>query len=213
MQTNDARRWEAIDTFYLPQRAPLIVQTQDALYDAAADHLKRETPITYLEYGVASATSMRAMAARFGAPTSSFIGFDSFEGLPRPWLMHERGAFSTGGVLPYFGDPRVEFVRGWFQNTVPDRLKRLGQPANTTLVHYDCDLYSSTLFLLSTMWHYIPAYYFLMDDFIHEDATALYDFPRSYPVEIQFFAERSGGGGHPNQVFGHIRRVPFVLPD
>ena len=155
---------------------------------------------------------MREIAGCFRNPLARFIGFDSFTGLPEAWLMHDRGAFSTNGVLPHFGDNRVEFVPGWFQNTVPDRLKTLGRPQGPILVHYDADLYSSTLFLLTTLWHYIPEYYFMMDDFFWEDATALHDFSRSYPIDVEFFVERSGGGGHPNSVFGRLRRIPFVLP-
>ena len=210
-QTSDERRWAAINEFYIPRRPVDFVDSSLALYDFAAAHIGPDRPVTYLEFGVASATSMRAIASRFVHPDSRFIGFDSFIGLPEAWLMHERGAFSTNGVLPHFGDGRVEFVPGWFQNTVPDRLIALGRPDTPVLVHFDADLYSSTMFLMSTLWHYIPNYHFMMDDFIQEDATALHDFVRSYPVEVKFIAERSGGGGHPNQIFGSLRRVPFVL--
>ena len=51
-----------------------------------------------------------------------------------------------------------------------------------------------------------------MDDFIHEDAAALYDFGQSYPIEVEFFAQTAEGGGHPAQVFGRIRRIPYEPP-
>lgn len=210
-QVSNSRCGEAVKEFYLPRKAAAIVDGHLGLYDFAANHIGADTPITYLEFGVASGASMKAISKRFRHPSCSFVGFDSFLGLPEAWLMHERGAFSTDGRPPAIGDDRVEFVPGWFQNTVPSRLKSLGQPAAPVLIHYDADLYSSTSFLLSTMWHNLPDYYFMMDDFIHEDAAALYDFSRAYPVDVRFLAQTSGGGGNPDQVFGHIRRIRFSM--
>src|SRR4051794_18834378 len=42
-------------------------------------------PIDYLEFGVWEGASMRWWAARNTHPDSSFVGFDSFEGLPVNW--------------------------------------------------------------------------------------------------------------------------------
>ena len=212
-QVSDERRWDAVRQFYIPRKATDVVTDHAALYDYAARQLGPDLAIDYLEFGVAHGASIKAICERFRNPRSHFIGFDSFQGLPEAWLMHERGAFSTGGRLPHFGDNRVEFVAGWFQNTVPDRLKLFGTPSGTVFVHFDADIYASTLFLLTTLWHYIPEYYFMMDDFIHEDVVALHDFSRAYPVEVEFFAQTRGGGGNPDQVFGRLRRVSFELKD
>jgi hypothetical protein len=209
----DFRRWQAIGTIYTPNRPATILPAHQDLYEAAAAHIGADTPIRYLEFGVAHAKSMKAMAALFRHPDSRFHGYDSFVGLPEPWLMHDRGAFSTGGVLPNFGDSRVTFVPGWFQNTVPDHIAALPKTQAPVLIHYDADLYGSTLFLLSTVWHHVPDYFFLMDDFIHEDAVALHDFMRAYPVKVTFFAQTRGGGGNPDQVFGRITRTVFQPPD
>jgi hypothetical protein len=116
------------------------------------------------------------------------------------------GAFSMGGHLPDVGDPRVEFIAGWFQNTLGSFLAtgRVGAPC-PQLVHYDADLYSSTLFILSTLWHHLPEYYFIMDEFPFDEVVALRDFAHSYPVEIQFIAECHG------KMFGSMRRMPFSL--
>jgi hypothetical protein len=89
----------------------------------------------------------------------------------------------------------------------------IGEPGVPVLVHFDADLYCSTSFLLSTLWHRLPDYYFMMDDFIHEDVAALYDFSKAYPVKVEFFAQTRGGGGNPDQVFGRIRRIAFELPE
>src|SRR5947209_20118484 len=149
------------------------------LLELAIAHLGPETPVTLLEFGVAKGKSLAVMARRFVNERSRFIGFDSFEGLPEDWdVIHQKivkGTFSTGGAVPRIADSRVSFVRGWFQNTVSDFLKEFrSESAGTILVHYDADLYSSTLFLLTGIWHFLPAYYFIMDDFSHDEIIALH---------------------------------------
>lgn len=76
-------------------------------------------------------------------------------------------------------------------------------------MHYDADLYSSTLFVLSTLWHKIPEYYFIFDEFMSEEIVALHDFARAYPIEFEFLCQ-TNAGGYPTQVFGRLRRVSFV---
>ena len=86
-----------------------------------------------------------------GAERDYFL-FDSFEGLPEAWGHAAPKTFTTGGAIPAAADPRVSFVKGWFQNTLPDFLAatRLN-PDRPVLVHYDADLYTSTLFILTTL--------------------------------------------------------------
>jgi Macrocin-O-methyltransferase (TylF) len=199
----------------LPRRAPQVVLRHAELYDYAAAHLGRDSAIDLLEFGVAHGHTMRAFISRFLSPDARFAGFDSFVGLPEPWQMHDRGAFSARGMLPAIDDSRVQFIKGWFQDTVSGFLAARSQWRSSILVHFDADLYSSTLFLLTTLWHYVPEYYFIMDDFIHDEIIAMHDFSKTYPVEIEFFAQTTGGGSLPNpdQVFGRIKRTGFRLPD
>ena len=154
------------------------------------------------------------MAERFRNPNSRFIGFDSFEGLPEPWLHLAQGTFSTSGKPPATRDTRIEFVKGWFQNTLHSFLQNfMGAGDRTVLVHFDADLYSSDIFLLSSLWPVLPQYYFMMDDFIQDDAIALFEFSNAFPVDIEFYSQTRGGGPgpNPNQVFGLMRRVPFTV--
>jgi len=111
--------------------------------------------LDYLEFGVARGVSLRAWLALDDHPDSRFFGFDSFEGLPEDWdasprRVRRRGAFTQGGEPPTIDDPRVQFVKGWFQDTLPGFL------ATTTLrppvvVHHDGDLYSSALYGLTML--------------------------------------------------------------
>jgi O-methyltransferase len=213
----DVLRGEALELLYRPQPAPVIEDSKSRLYRFAGERIGQDAPILYLEFGVAHGDSMRAISALFTDQACRFVGFDSFVGLPEPWLMHDRGAFDNGGKAPAIDDPRVSFVTGWFQNTVPGFLRSMdnliansGQRLDV-LVHFDADLYSSTLFLLGTLWPAVREYWFLFDDFIQDDVVALRDFASAYPVEIEFLAQSRGGGDPPNpdHVFGRMRAVEF----
>src|ERR1700690_1576774 len=149
---------QAMRDFYVPRRAPLTLPAGDLnAYRNAVFQTIKNVPVTYLEFGVASGKSMLAMTERFRHPDSRFFGFDSFEGLPEDWsplptVSMKGGHFSRKGKLPAVDDRRVELVKGWFQNPLPPFLAtgRVGGPT-THLVHYDADLYSSTLFILTTL--------------------------------------------------------------
>jgi hypothetical protein len=214
MDLMTARRAEAFDKIYQPRRAPNRIQGQDhpALYDFAAKTIG-DAPIQYLEFGVFEGRSMQRMLERFRHPRATFAGFDSFRGLPEdwvlPWSTMEKGTFSTGGRLPNVDDPRVTFVRGWIQDTLPGYIGRLdGRPV---LVNFDADLYSVTLFVLATLWPVVPEYYFIFDEFIEHECLALHDFATAFPVDFQFLCATDGGDGTPNQVFGRIRRTTLAL--
>jgi Macrocin-O-methyltransferase (TylF) len=212
----------AIQEVYWCRPAPVIVdKAADQVsklvpfYTAVADRLGRDTPITYLEFGVAQGLSMRHISGLFSNPASRFHGFDSFVGLPEDWLMHKQGSFTNHGRPPITEDSRISFIKGWFQNTVPKFLEEFRPRQNSTLLlHFDSDLYSSTLFLLSTLWMKIPEYYFIFDDFIYDECVALQDFLSAFPVQIEFLIQTRGGGydrPNPDQVFGSLARTEFTI--
>ena len=60
-----------------------------------------------------------------------------------------------------------------------------------------------------TLWHCIPEYHFIFDEFFSEEIMALHDFVRAYPIELTFLHQISAGG-YPAQTFGRIRRVAFT---
>jgi hypothetical protein len=197
---------QAVDVIYEPRPAPHVVPAgeRDKLYDFAARTLGN-TPVRYLEFGVAGGKSMRMMTERFNHPDARFFGFDCFEGIPEAWQDKPAGTFTMHGVLPAMTDKRVTLIKGYFQDTLPGFIStsQFG-PANPVLVHYDADLYSSTLFILSTLWPCIPEYYFLFDEFMSDEVIALHDFSRAYPVEIEFLCRTDRR--FPPQIFGRLKR-------
>jgi Macrocin-O-methyltransferase (TylF) len=215
MENRKYRLEQAFEALYMPQQAPHGVPAEalEELYDFAASAIGH-VPITYLEFGVASGRSLGRIAKRFKHPDARFFGFDSFEGLPEDWVLPwgtmSRGTFSAEGRPPDLQDSRITFVKGWFQNTLPDFLGRL-QNSGVALVHFDADLYSATLFILASLWHKIPEYYFLFDEFLGDEIIALYDFSRAFPVELEFLCQ-TNSGAYPNQVFGRLKRIPLHLP-
>lgn len=74
------------------------------------------------------------------------VGFDSFEGLPEDWRTgFERGAFDD--LSPDRPGSPGELVVGWFDDTLPEFLSGTGE--SISLLHVDCDLYSSTVTVLA----------------------------------------------------------------
>jgi len=96
-----------------------------------------------LEFGVCRGGTIRTIRESLDESFSVF-GFDSFKGLPEPWVDKDGKVvvpaeyFSTGGVVPNVDG--VKFFVGWFSDTIPDYLK-ISQPI--ALLHIDSDLYSS----------------------------------------------------------------------
>jgi hypothetical protein len=207
-----ARTERAHQTVYLPRKPAHRSPTRVALHEFAAHYIGLDANVQYLEYGVYTGVSINRFSALFRNPSARFFGFDSFEGLPENWAHFEAGHFSTGGRTPSTIDSRVEFVKGWFQNTSRDFVGSLpAEPDKVTFVHFDADLYSSTLFLLSSLWWHIPEYFFVFDEFVGEEIVALADFMSAYPVSIESFSRTDNSVGYPVQLFGRLRATEFVL--
>ncbi|MCX6290207.1 MAG: class I SAM-dependent methyltransferase [Bacteroidetes bacterium] len=121
------------------------------LYQFVFDHLHLDTAIQYLEFGVFKGESIRWWVETNKNPDSRFTGFDTFTGLPEDWnFRYEKGHFSTEGKTPDIRDSRCAFVAGLFQDTLQDYVNKTTLDKKT-IVHLDADLYSSTLFVLTTL--------------------------------------------------------------
>ena len=143
-------------------------------------------PLTYLEFGVWKGETFKKWLNLNTYPESRFWGFDSFEGLPEDWEKGQpKGTFSTHGSAPIILDQRGNFIKGWFQDTLYEFLRDFD--ANRQIVvHIDCDLYSSTLFVLAALDRHIPpGTIFIFDDFssMRHEFAAWLDYKRSFNRE------------------------------
>ena len=202
----------AMKAIYLPRPAPeqfAIGERLSKLYPFVANTIGPAAPLTYLEFGVFRGKSLSRMAELFTSPDARFVGFDSFQGLPESWVDMEAGTFSTNGKPPSIDDDRVSFVTGYFQDVFGDFIAGF-EYKPPVLVHFDADLYSSTLFLLASLWHHLPEYYFIFDEFPIDEIIAMNDFVSAFPVEYEFLACTIREKALlPAQLFGRIKRVPL----
>ncbi|NWG46595.1 MAG: class I SAM-dependent methyltransferase [Alphaproteobacteria bacterium] len=101
-----------------------------------------------LEFGVYKGATLRHLAEE--DPARSFVGFDSFRGLPEDWAgsRHSDRNFDVGGSMPSM-PANVTLVDGWFDETLPRFLRERSEPAS--FVHIDCDIYSSTKLVLEAL--------------------------------------------------------------
>jgi len=126
------------------------------LYQHVLDtHNLSNEAIDYLEFGVCTGSSMKWWVGKNINPDTRFYGFDTFEGLPEDW----GAAFKKGDMsaaIPDMNDNRVEFIKGLFQDTLPDFIMEKGlDKKRKKVIHLDADLFSSTLYSLSTLNHLI----------------------------------------------------------
>ena len=104
----------------------------------------------FLEFGVEKGASANFIAERLNGQVGTTLhAFDSFEGLPEAWQgTHEtRGSFGLAGAIPKLL-PNVTIHKGWFTDTLPEFCQRR-QNSKISLLHIDCDLYSSTSTVLA----------------------------------------------------------------
>jgi O-methyltransferase len=115
------------------------------MYRYVQESLIGDDPVDYLEFGVFRGESIRCWTDLNRHKDSRFYGFDSFEGLPEDWRNGQRkGHFNIEGNMPNLDDPRVKFVKGWFDKIVPPFVREFAVK-NRLVMHLDADLYGSTM--------------------------------------------------------------------
>lgn len=112
-------------------------------------------PGIVLEFGVATGRTLAQLVKHF--PNHSVYGFDSFQGLPEAW--------DQGGIkgATYQGEfacdpPKVDgacIIQGWFADTL--KTFPFDPLPSVSLLHIDCDLYSSTQTVLQYCWTHLAA--------------------------------------------------------
>ena len=120
---------------------PFPWRTRDQLLNYAISQITVNGLI--LEFGVFKGSSISLIANNLNKNT--IYGFDSFEGLPETWRPgFEKGAFSLH-TLPNVPE-NVSLIKGMFNETLPDFLKE--HQEYVSFIHIDCDIYSSTKYVL-----------------------------------------------------------------
>ena len=147
-------------------------------------------PINYMEFGVASGKSFLWFLEQNTNPDSRFYGFDTFAGLPEDFGVYKKGTFNTNNKPPEINDTRGKFYQGLFQQTVPGFLSELNNNRRN-IIMMDADLYSSTLFVLTSLAPFLKTDdIILFDQFAvptHE-FRAFYDFTGSYNINLKLIA-------------------------
>lgn len=157
------------------------------LYAYLSQFVLKGVAIDYLEFGVATGESIREWIRLNTHARSRFFGFDTFEGLPEAWKhvggSVPKGTFSTNGQPPLVeNEPRVKFVKGLFQDTIPGFAQAF-QPRSQLVLHMDADLHSSTLYVLASLNQLIgPGAIVLFDEFdsFDDEFRALDDFVSAF---------------------------------
>jgi hypothetical protein len=140
------------------------------------DYALQQAPAVghYLEFGVFTGGTIRHIAKH--KPGTTIHGFDSFEGLPEPWGGFNLGrrAFSVEGRLPRVPDG-VVLHKGWFSDTIP--LWRQANAGPLAFLHIDCDLYSSTVDILTGLGDRIqPGTVILFDEYFNYPGWERHEF-------------------------------------
>jgi len=145
----------------------------------------------YFEFGVSKGVSFRWWNAQHTHRDSRFYGFDTFTGLPEDWGPFKAGAMSNGNEPPEIDGNRHSFYQGVFQDTLFKFLETYKRTQRMVLL-MDADLYSSTLFVLTTMSRYLQSGdIIIFDEFnvpLHE-FKAFHEWSTSFYIDYEVVAE------------------------
>ena len=169
--------------------------TRERLFEAVGGRIQNQA-VLYLEFGVWQGVSMRTWSALLKNAESRLCGFDSFVGLPEDWISgFSKGHFSTCGLLPNLNDPRIQFFKGWFQETLPN----FSLPARDILVvNIDSDLYLPARYVLDFLTpHFRPGDFLYFDEFHlpQDEVRAFREFTRNTGIVFSLFGATKGFAG------------------
>lgn len=160
------------------------------LFEYIFDAKIKNLDIDYLEFGVYTGNSFKWWMEKINNPNAKFYGFDTFSGLPEDWGPFKKGDMS-GGEIPKIEGNRHTFYEGIFQKTLFDFLKTYNSDKKK-IIHFDADLYSSTLFVLTSLSPYLKkGDILLFDEFnvpMHE-YKALKDWSESFYIDYSVIGE------------------------
>lgn len=165
---------------YFKERLDRIIERDHQVNDALLERMVRLSPEgMILEFGVYTGTSINRISS---VTKRQVYGFDSFEGLPEEWGRGMgKGYFKCD--LPEVND-NVELIPGFFDvSLLPFLDKHEGEVG---FCHIDCDLYSSTKFVMNSLKdRFKPGTMLLFDELANYEGFEQHE----YKAFLEFFVE------------------------
>lgn len=121
------------------------------LHELVINEEIKNQEIDYLEFGVAKGIAFKWWVNKIKNLDCRFYGFDVFTGLPEDFGVMKKHDFDTKGITPKIDDDRVQFISGMFQDSLPTFLNNFNSNRRK-VIHMDADLYTSTLFVLTSLY-------------------------------------------------------------
>ena len=177
---------------------------REKLWDYAIEKIGSNKPILFMEFGTFEGYSIKYFAKKIQDQSSIFVGCDTFTGLPEKWNKMPKGMWNVEGNIPNTDDNRMKFVKGKFQDTF-DEINSYIDLDKNILFHFDADLYSSTLFLLTKL-DFCKNYYAIFDEFTGHESRALYNYCQSFDAKVEFYGNTKGYANTPHRVFCKISK-------
>jgi O-methyltransferase len=160
------------------------------LYSWLLENIIHSASVDYFEFGVSKGLSFRWWAENITDKDSRFFGFDTFTGLPEDWGNFRKGDMDNNNEIPRIDDLRCTFYQGLFQQTLPGFLKTYSQ-GKMKIIHMDADLYTSTLYVLTTISHFLnQGDIIIFDEFnvpMHE-FKAFSEWTKAYYIQYEVIA-------------------------
>lgn len=174
--------------------------------------LEHNPDTLWLEFGVFSGKTINYISEH----TINYVyGFDSFHGLHEDWRegVFLKGAFNKNGVMPKVND-NVILLKGMFDVTLPSFVNT--QNKKISFIHIDCDLYSSTKYVLNTLKPYIAKNCVIVfDELVNYpgfsgdkgELKALYEFVKENDVKFDWI----GMNGSVGMEGGHHEAAALII--
>lgn len=197
-----------------------------ALYYVFEEGLVPEDDDLWLEFGTYDGRSINKIALE---TKKTIYGFDSFEGLPEPWVGRTdeagrfhwpAGVFDLGGANPdfrldkFFVFENVKLIKGWFKDTLPQFLTE--QNKLISFLHVDSDIYSSAKDIFTHCGPYIKNGCIIVFDellgypnFEEHEWKAWWEFVEEYEIEFEWIGGNVGGVEIPGIVRSLTARTNF----
>jgi len=181
---------------FVKQNRIISFREREGFYEYILSKEKLNDEIEYLEFGVSKGCSLRWWLDNVTNPKANFIGFDTFTGIPENYGILPKGSMSNSGRPPLITDPRCSFQVGLFQDTLPGFIKSF-RLRRRKVINIDCDLYSSTIFVLTALAPFLSVGdLIIFDDFgslscAEHEFRAFNDFFSSYRIKYELVASGS----------------------